>query len=115
MKISLKRGIYRIIICCLSYLVICNGSLMQASEAKNESTQKAEAFKQTIRNLEEAIKVRNFNGFNDAANLERKPLSWSACDSDAGVNLSFNEMINKLSKLSENTNIIVNEQPEQLG
>lgn len=113
MKSSVRVFYVKIIVCCLTLFATCNGKPIQAAETNNEDTYKVNIFQQTIDDLERAIKTKDFIVLN-VGNTERKPLFWGTCDADNRVSLSFNEIIDKLSKLSKNTNIIVNTQPERL-
>jgi len=68
--------------------------------------------KNAIDDLKKAIKTRDFSQLRYDV-PDEKPLSWSSCDRNSEIRLSFDEMINKLSAISKDSDIIINETPLQ--
>lgn len=106
-------AIKKIMIWCISAIMLFAWSAGQASDASNEATRETMGLQKAINDLKNAIQIGAF------AKLkfdmpEKTPLSRGSCTSDTGLNLSFDEMINSLSRASMNVKITLNEKPVQL-
>jgi len=66
-----------------------------------------------INDLKMAIKTGDFSKLRYDV-PDEKPLSWSSHEQKSHVDLSFDEIVNKLSAIAKNSNISINETPLQI-
>jgi len=104
----------KIFICgCLLLPIFLMGSAAQGEDAKKEIQQKDFWVNNAVNELKRAIKTRDFSKLRYDIPTQ-KPLSWSSCDRNSEIRLSFDAMINKLSAISKNSDIIINETPVRI-